>query len=189
MKILGALLLPALLSTLTACLSGPEIRVSTVSLLTTKTAVSDDAGNAVSAIGYLKLTLVADVDLASLASDRDAELWYAVETCETHTTVNAWPYLLASGGNSYTALIAYKDAKGGSYNLASRPEDVCMTIGAGSMNPTVNTRSKVQRFVLSSSLKEELRAYDSDRGTVEFQLSPQRQSHMCRPTYRAKRTQ
>lgn len=189
MNLRRLLLFPMLLLCLASCLASPEVRVSSVSLLTTRTAVSDDANNSVAAVGYLKVQLTADVDLAKRASDDDADLWYAAETCETHVKLSVWPYPLASGGNSYTVLIAYKDTKGGTYNLASGSEDICMTIGVGSMNPVTNARSKVVRHTLPNELKDELRAYDSSRGAVELQLSPECQSHMCRPTYRTKKAQ
>ena len=181
------LLLPVLLLTLTSCLAGPDVRVSTVSLLTAKAEVADDAGNAVSAVGYLKTMLTADVDLESLAAEQAAELWYVAETCETQVKLGAWPYLLANGKNSYIALVAYKDAKSGSYNLALRPEDICMTVGISSMNPLANARSKVVRYALPHSLTDELRSYESDGGVVDFRLSPSCQARMCRPTFKGKR--
>lgn len=173
---------------LTSCLAGPDVRVSTVSFLTAVGEVADDAGNAVSAVGYLKTVLTTDVDLESLAAEHAAELWFAAETCETHVKLSAWPYLLANGNKSYTALVAYKDAKSGSYNLASRPEDICMTVGVGSMNPLANARSKVMRYALPNSLTHELRSYESDGGVVDLRLSPACQARMCRPTFKAKRT-
>lgn len=182
------LLLPVLLLALTSCLAGPNVRVSTVSLLTAKTEVADDAGNAISAVGYLKTILTADVDLEGLAAEHGAELWYVAETCETHVKLSAWPYLLANGKNSYTALVAYKDVKNGSYNLASRPEDVCMTVGIGSMNPLANARSNVMRYALPNSLTDLLRTYESDGGGVDLKLSPSCQARMCRPTVKAKKT-
>lgn len=186
MNVLRLLLLPLLSLTLTSCLTSAEVSVSAVSLLATKTLVSDGAGNEVAAVGYLKAALVADLDLEGLAAEHGAELWYSAETCETHVKLSVWPYLLANGANLYTALVAYKDVKGGSYNLASRPEDICMTVGIGSMNPFVNARSKVMRYALPSNLTDELRTYELGGGVVDFKLSPDCQSRMCRPTLHVK---
>ena len=111
---LRLLLRPALLLTLTSCLAGPDVRVSAVNLLTAKTEVADNAGNAVAAIGYLKTRLISDADLEGLVAEHDAELWYVAETCETHVKLRTWPYLFSNGENSYTALLAYKDSKSGS---------------------------------------------------------------------------
>lgn len=188
MNVLRLLLLPVLSLTLTSCIASADVSLSAVSFLATKALVSDDAGNEVAAVGYLKAALVADLNLEGLAAEHGAELWYSAETCETHVQLSVWPYLLVNGTNLYTALVAYKDVKGGSYNLASRPEDICMTVGIGSMNPFVNARSKVIRYVLPSSLTEELRAYESGGGVVDFKLSPDCQSRLCRPTLNVNRT-
>lgn len=157
MNLRSLLLFPALLMGLASCLANPEVRVSSAKLLTAKAVLSDDAGNRVSAVGYLVVGLTSDVDLVKFAGERDAELWFRAETCETHVKVSAWPYLLAGGENSYTGLIAYKDIKGGSYNLASRSEDLCMTVGIGSMNPSVFPWTVAScHFRVTTLLKETL---------------------------------
>jgi len=184
---LRLLLCPALLLTLTSCLAGPDVRVSAVSLLAAKTEVADNAGNAVAAIGYLKTTLISDADLEGIAAEHDAGLWYAAETCETHVKLGVWPYLLSNGENSYTALVAYKDSKSGSYNLASRPEGICMTVGVSSMNPLANVRSRIMRYAIPDRLTEELRLYETEGGVVDLKLSPDCQAQICRPTFKVKK--
>src|ERR1700730_14286985 len=174
------------LTFLTSCLDSPDIRVSSARLLQAKTLVSDDAGNQVSAVGYLLLSAESDTDLAKSAAAHEAEIWYSAETCDSHVKMGGWPYIYPTTSGSYQLLIGYKSSKGAQYNLATHPEDVCITVGIGSMNPLSNARSKVLKYSLSESLREGLRSDELGGGAVEFQLSPDCKEHMCRPRYRKK---
>jgi hypothetical protein len=182
-------LVPALLVGLSSCVASPEVRVSSVGLLTARTDVSDSAGNRVTAVGYLLVELTSDVDLGRFANEHGAEVWFAAETCQTHIRLSGWPYLYPGAGRSYSALVAYKDLKGAMYNLASSPEDVCVTVGIGSMNPLVNARSRVIRYSLTDRLREALRAHEQEGGLVDLVLAAECQPNMCKPKYTTKNRQ
>jgi hypothetical protein len=157
-------------SALTGCISIPDLRVSSVELLTTRTAVSDDAKESFDALGYLKVDFVADADLFVRAREFGSEPRFFVGTCDKRVLFGGWTKLFVDGVNSYTALVEYKDLEGSSYNLASQPEDICMYVRfIGTMNPRIYmARSNVIRFPLSDELKEELRKYDSGNGTIDI---------------------
>jgi hypothetical protein len=180
------MLVVVLLVSLTSCLANPGVSVLSAQLLQVKSDVPDDRGNRVTAVGYLLLTLASDIDWAGVAAQHEAELWYTAETCDSHVKINGWPYLYASGGGTYSMLIAYKDVKGSLYDLASRPEDICITAGVGSMNPLSSLRSRMVRYALSDGLREALQGYASRGGQVEFQMSVDCQQRMCRPSYAKK---
>jgi hypothetical protein len=180
------MLVLVLLATLASCLANPGVSVLSAQLLQVKSDVSDDRGNHVTAVGYLLLTLASDIDWVSVAAQREAELWYTAETCDSRVKINGWPYLYASGGGTYSMLVAYKDVKGSLYDLASRPEDICITVGLGSMNPLSSLRSSELRYPLGDGLREALQRYASRGGQVEFQMSVDCQQRMCRPSYAKK---
>jgi hypothetical protein len=71
---------------------------------------------------------------------------------------------------SYTFLVNYKwDDSQSSYNLATSPEDVCITIGAGSMLPLYYVESESARAPIDGELLERLKAYDARGGVVTVQ--------------------
>lgn len=168
---------------LTSCKSRPEISVRSADLMIAETQVSDGVGNSVFAVGHLKIALGSDVDLVGLAVERSGGLWFSARTCESHVNLSVWPYLFPGDDRTYFALVAYKDAKDGAYNLAANPEEICITVGIGSMNPVDNARSKEVRYELPGDLKRNLVAYDDGGGTVDFRLSNTCERRGCRPTY------
>jgi hypothetical protein len=152
-------------------------------LLQTQTAVLDGQGNEVSAVGYLLLRFESNSDLTALAASRGGFLWQSAQTCDSKLTLDGWPYVFDSEQDSYTALVAFKAATGVAYNLATRPEDICIRVGiGGTMNPLASSRSKTIRYALSDALREELRAYEAQGGLADLQLSQNCREHMCRPT-------
>jgi hypothetical protein len=177
--------LPAML--LAACISSPLVRISDPRLLLTKTAVSDGRGNELFVQGYLLLPLESDSDLTKLAAENHAELSYMAETCDSHTKLDRWPYpyLSPEGKNnrSYVLLVAYRDKDRIRYDLAGRPESICVRVKLGSMNPWAHAESSEVRVSLPPSLQQSLRDYDRRSGAVELHLSPGCQAHMCIPRY------
>jgi hypothetical protein len=144
--------------------------VSSVKFLTTKTEVLDG-----SRVGYLMVTvtLATAVDLEELADESGGVFWILADTCETHIPLMVSGYPYPAGKGSYTVPIAYKDIRNGSYgsyNLADRPEDICMRVGIGSMNPFDNPRRKI-RYTLPDNLKNALHVYDAESGLVDFTLT------------------
>lgn len=182
---IGVLLLVA---ATTSCVLSPSISVPSARLLEDGTEVSDNRGNSVTARGYLLFTISSDTDLVRTAAEHGAQIWYSAETCDSHIKLNGPPDLYERGEDdqhhSYSALSAYKDSKGGKYNLAHSSEDVCIRVGFGSMNPLSNAQSLMIRFSLSEGLRAALRKYDAEGGIVEFRLSPNCAARLCAPTYR-----
>jgi hypothetical protein len=177
----GAVVMSSLM--LASCVQRPNIRVSSARFLQTTTVVSDDSGNQVFGVGYLLLTIVSDTDLAAYAATYGANFWYSAETSGSHVKMEGWPYLYALGPSSYQILLAYKSRKEPLYNLATQPEDVCIKVRIGSMNPLINPNSKVSSYSLGEPLRKELRAYELASGTVEFHLSAECEARSCRPKY------
>lgn len=166
---------------LASCIQSPNIRVSSARFLQTTTVVSDDTGNHLSVVGYLLFIIVSDTDLAAYQGGHDANVWSKAETCGSHVKMEGWPYPYALNPASYQLLVAYKGRNGSLYNLATQPEDVCITVGIGSMNPLRNAHSNVSRYSLSEPMRKELRGYELAGGAVEFHLSPACEAHMCIP--------
>jgi len=184
---LGVALLMSMLAVLSGCISDPVIRIKSVQLLEAKTAVTDDSGNQLYARGYLLFNIESDKDLTKLVAENEAELSYNVETCESRINVDRWPYPYASreqGGNRvYKLLIAYRDKARIRYDLANKPEDLCIRVRLGSMNPFVRAESNELRFSLTQAVRQSLQDYARKGGVLELQLSPSCEAHMCIPEY------
>lgn len=182
--------LPSLLLViaLTSCELAPAIDVSPARLLQSSTSVSDRQGNEVSAVGYLLLPFQSDSDLVALAASRDGVLRQSAETCDSQTALEGWPYVFDVAENSYAVLVAWKATQPVAYNLAVAPEDLCIRVGiGGTMSPLALARSTTLRFSLNDVLREELRAYESQSGVVDLQLSPACRERMCSPASQGKR--
>jgi hypothetical protein len=165
-----------------SCQSIPEMNPSPAQLLQTQTTVRDSQGNEVSAVGYLLLRFESTSDLTALAVSRGGFLTQSAQACDSNIMLDGWPYIFDSEQDSYSALVAFRGTTAGvTYNLAMRPEDICMRVGiGGTMNPAASSSSTI-RYPLSEATREELRGYEGKGGTVELQLSADCREHLCRP--------
>jgi hypothetical protein len=163
---------------LASCFSQPKINVNSVNFLQKRTLVPDGGKKQLSAVGYLIITIISDTDLNKLAKKYGSLTFNSIETCDSQISMDAWPYPISVNTQSYALLVSYKNNTAFSqkmkdktfkYNLATKPEDLCITVGVGGMHPLGNTESKVLRYSLSPSQLVELQNYDQEVGMVDIQ--------------------
>lgn len=162
-----------------------SIHVISARFLDTPTRVSDEAGNSISAQGYVQLELRSQRDLIALAADRNASLWSSVTACKTKIKLASWPYLYPLSANpgayTYVMLVSYKDDKQHAYNLAKDETELCITVGLGTMNLFRASRFSAPAYQLNQAILDSLVTYDRQNGNVKLKLSPECEAHMCIP--------
>jgi hypothetical protein len=164
-----------------ACSTTAQWRVASAALLDRPTTISDGMGNDISAVGYIKLTLIPDPDRSAAMDERPRQT-LTVRDCGSGERLSA-SYLYERSGPVYEGLLAYKDDRAGAYNLATRPLELCVTVQSGSMNPLDAVVAKA-RIRLTPDLVAEMKKYDQASGAVRVHMAESCSWRMCIPERR-----
>lgn len=152
--------------------TGPEIQILSAQLLTTETQLVDVSCQKITTKGHLLITLKSEVDLVKLNASVSGNLWAHASECKNHQELKGWSRLIPNGTNEYQLLVDYKETRDRQYNLTTHPENICVTVGIGSMAPFVTRHSKSKPYALPSDLMESMRNYEANDGVVEFKTDP-----------------
>ena len=144
-------------------------------------------GSKVSAQGYIIGQLEADFDMIAYALKNDLNAWVKPYNCKTGQNFSGSDiYKLTNSNNDRTAYRFLIHPRSHSlFNRRTRtlPEEVCVRIGAGSMNPFGNVRSEEYRIPIDQATRSEVISYLAEEKPVEFRLDPACADHNCRPDY------
>lgn len=152
----------AIVLVLTGCVSRPSIQAGRVSALTTPATFIDERGRTLSANGFIRLDFSADVDLFKLAASESLSIHLDVRTCHDDVELSYWPRPLPAGEARYVALIDVKVDQKDPYNLIQYPQDICVGVKFGSMNPLQNVRSLPVRVSVPDDVLKSLEAFERD---------------------------
>ena len=161
---------------LSSCKHIDGIQIFSAQLLEERTILPDKDHPFITATGDILLTFKADTNLIESAFRNEGKILIFGKTCKSGAKLSIFPHVFPINSDTYVALLSYKSLPGNSmekiqYNLATHPEDLCITIRIGGENMDLfkNFGSDIVRYRLDDVLKKTLQKYEQREGTLEFQ--------------------
>ena len=154
----------------TACTTHFKANVTELKFLAEPT-VLEREGEKVRVKGWVRGTVVTDVDVFSLIEDPGHVQTLELTRCEDQTRLSSFPNIYDVGNspaNEYYFIFQYKSWPIDSidYNLLNDAAELCVQIAAAEMNPFVKIISNKAQFNIPSDLLDEIREYDQTSGEI-----------------------